>query len=228
MLGAENSSQFREKERFYEGILNPKEFKRNYVLRCYVPSVEMAPFVEHYFISRRRPDFDTEYVGHDVLSQPVVSLFIQPEGAFFHGPTTGKRTLHAKDAPMYVGAQFKPGGFYPFWGKKVAELTEKSIPVDDVIAGASNLFDGALLTKDDAQILAVIDKVLRTRKPSQLPSIDLIGRIIDYIERECDQATVASVAEHFAIGERALQDWTSIASDFGYSDQSHLLTILRG
>src|ERR1044072_4935161 len=123
---------FIEKKRFREGILNPAEFAHNYELHCYEPPSEMAPFVEHYFISRRRLEFDSGYEGYDVLSQPVVSLFMQPGKAFFQGPTTGKRILRSKDAPIYAGAEFKPGGFYPFWRTKVSYLTERTIPASEI------------------------------------------------------------------------------------------------
>lgn len=196
---------FQEKRRFYEGILNPREFAQNYVLRCYEPSEAMKPFVEHYFISRRRDHFDPAYVGYDVLSQPVVSLFIQPGGAFFQGPTTGRRTLRAKDSPIYVGAQFKPGGFYPFWHKKIAELTEKTIPADSVIPRARIVFGLSFLLQDDMKILSTIDEVLRAEQPKRLPGIGLVNQVIKYIESNSDTASVASVAGHFGISQRTLQ-----------------------
>ena len=196
---------FQEKRLFYEGILNPREFAQNYVLRCYEPSEAMRPFVEHYFISRRRAQFDPAYVGYDVLSQPVVSLFIQPGEAFFQGPTSGRRRLRAKDSPIYVGAQFKPGGFYPFWRKKIAELAEKTIPADSVIPKARTVFGRSFLLQDDMAILNRIDEALRAEQPKRLPGISLVNHVIQYIESNSAAASVASVASHFAISARTLQ-----------------------
>lgn len=198
-------SIFVEKQRFHEGILNPAEFARSYELHCYEPSVEMAPFVEHYFISRRRPDFDPEYEGHDVLSQPVATLFVQPSGAFFQGPTTGKRTLRSKDAPIYVGAQFKPGGFYPFWQSKVSYLTEQIVPANEIIPESTQYFTDNFLSSNDKTILQTIDTVLRTKQPKYDANVELVNRIVDYVQTQSRTATVSSVARYFAMSERSLQ-----------------------
>jgi AraC-like DNA-binding protein len=246
---------FSEKKLFYEGILDPQTFARNYILRCYEPSEAMAPFVEHYFISRRRPQFNPEYIGHDVLSQPVVSLFIQPGGAFFQGPTIHKRTLRAKDSPIYAGAQFKPGGFYPFWQHRVSDLAEKTIPAVSIIPKIQEISATTLLHQDDVDILIAIDEALCDIHPYYEPRIGLINEIVAYIES--GQATsVATIANAHSLSERSLQqlfqvyvgvgikwvimrtrflevikfarvqtkpDWTAIATDFGYSDQSHFI-----
>jgi AraC-like DNA-binding protein len=247
--------RFNEKKQFSEGILDPEAFARNYILRCYEPSEAMAPFVEHYFISRRLPHFDPEYVGYDVLSRPVASLFIQPGGAFVQGPSVHKRTLHAKDSSIYVGAQFKPGGFYPFWGQKMSDLAEKTISADAVIPGLQGLFGTALAELDDTAILSVIDTALRAVRPRNEPRIGFINEVTRYIEND-HITSVATVADAFAMSERTLQqlfqgyvgvgikwvimrarflevtkyaraqakpNWTTIATDFGYSDQPHFI-----
>lgn len=196
---------FDEKQRFREGILNPAEFTRNYELHCYEPSNEMAPFVEHYFISRRRPQFDPSYIGHDVLSQPVASLFVQPGGSFFQGPTTGKRTLRSKDSPIYVGAQFKPGGFYPFWRSKVSYLTEQAVPASEIIPEATDYFTDDFLSSSDEAILQTIDTVLQLKQPEHDTNINLINTIIAYVEKHSQTTDVSSVARQFAMSERSLQ-----------------------
>jgi len=199
---------FREKIEFHEGILNPSEFARNYDLRCYEPSEDMAPFVEHYFLSRRRPAYDADYVGNDVLSQPVVSLFFWPGpgGAFFQGPITGKRVLIAKNTPVYAGVQFKPGGFHPFWRRKISELAEKTIPAGSVLPTVTDDYNEKLLAQeDDQQLLLTIETVLRSKQPQPDRNIALVQQITDYIEGNNGVVTVAAVADHFAVSERSLQ-----------------------
>jgi len=247
---------FVEKNIFREAILKPGSFSYNYDLRCYEPSDALAQFVEHYFISRRREAFDPEYVGSDVLSQPVVTLFIKPDEAYFEGPTTGKRTLAAKDSPIYVGAQFKPGGFYPFWKKPVSLLAETRIDVDDIIPTLTSKTIHDLLSYDNQQIVASIESQLLTKLPTYDGNIELLGKIMDVIETDHDMTTVAKIAAHFGKSERTIQhlfqtyvgvgakwaimrarflevikyareqekpDWLHIASEYGYSDQSHFI-----
>ncbi len=195
--------RFREKKQFTEGILDPETFARNYTLRCYEPSEAMAPFVEHYFISRRLPQFDPGYVGYDVLSRPAVSLFVQTGGAFIQGPSVHKRTLRSKDSPLYVGAQFKPGGFYPFWQKQMSGLTEKIIPASQTFPELQEL-SKALTEQDDTVILNAIDKALRQIKPRDEPRVGFVNEVIRFIERE-HITSVTAVADAFAISERSLQ-----------------------
>lgn len=196
---------FVEKVLFREGILKPGSFMYNYDLRCYEPHDDLKPFVEHYFISRRRAEYDPEYVGSDVLSQPVVSLFIKPEGAYFQGPTTGKRTLKAKDSPIYIGVQFKPGGFYPFWQKPIRELAEKEIDAAAVLPLVTSKFIHDLLGYDNQQMLSSIETLLRSKKPKHDPNLETISAIIDAIEHDSSITTVASVAQRFGKSERTIQ-----------------------
>jgi AraC-like DNA-binding protein len=194
-----------EKAMFREGILKPGSFSYNYDLRCYEPSDDLKPFVEHYFISRRRHVYDTDYVGHDVLSQPVVTLFIKPEGAYFEGPTTGRRTLRAKDSPIYVGAQFKPGGFYAFYKKPINQLAEKNIKAAAVLPGLTEKVAEDILSQDNQQILTSIESLLRMQKPEKDFHLELINKIINIIENDSNMTTVAKVASHFGISDRSVQ-----------------------
>jgi AraC-like DNA-binding protein len=199
-----NEIRFQEKKRFYEGILDPETFAKNYTLRCYEPSDAMTPFVEHYFISRRQPQFDPEYIGYDVLSQPVVSLFIQPSGAFLQGPSVHKRSLRSQDSSIYVGAQFKPGGFHPFWQQNMSSLSEKVIPATAIIPELQGLPNARLTELDDTTILNVIDRALRAVRPRNEPRIGFVNEVVRFIEHD-HITSVTAVSDAFAMSERTLQ-----------------------
>lgn len=247
---------YTEKSLFREGILKPSSFMYNYELRCFEPGEELKPFVEHYFISRRRAEYDPTYVGSDVLSQPVVSLFFRPEGAYFEGPTTGKRTLAAKDWPIYAGVQFKPGGFHPFWKQPVSLLAETRVNASTLLPKVNEKFVHDLLSGENQQMLSSMEMLLQTQNPQSDPALKVIENIIDAIETDTTLTTVTSVAQCFGKSERTLQylfqtyigvglkwtimrsrflevikrarsqekvDWTQIAAEFGYTDQSHFI-----
>jgi AraC-like DNA-binding protein len=205
MLNSQQTdTHFREKKQFSEGILDPETFARNYTLRCYEPSVAMAPFIEHYFISRRLPKFDPEYVGYDVLSRPAASLFIQPDGAFIQGPSVHKRLLRAQNSAIYVGAQFKPGGFYPFWKQSVSDAAEKIIPAIPLIPELQKLSQTSLTTLSDTAILATIDTALSELHPRNEPRIGFVNEVVRYIEHN-QIASVGDAANAFTVSERTLQ-----------------------
>ena len=246
-----------EKPLFKEGILKPGPFTNNYDLRCYEPGEHLKPYVEHYFISRRRPDFDPDYEGVDVLSQPVVSLFIKPETAYIEGPTTGTRSLRARESAFYAGAQFKPGGFYPFWHQSISLLAEQHVPAKDLLPSLTDVYSKSIVDQTDNQLLlGLVEHCLLSAKPQYDPGIELVGQIVGKIEQSAGNITVSELAGGFGISERSLQllfktyvgvgakwaimrvrflevikfarqqtrpDWTAVASEFGYSDQSHFI-----
>lgn len=248
---------FIEKELFREGILKPSRFTENYDLHCYEPSAEMGPFVEHYFVSRRRTVFDPEYFGSDILSQPVVTLFLKPDKACFEGPTVGLRHLAAKDSPIYAGAQFKPGGFYPFWHQALTELAERSVPASSLIPAATPKYANSILAyKRNQEIVAELDALLCTIKPVFDENIPLLSKVLAIAELHLGIITVGELARQCHMSERKLQglfhdyigvgvkwaimrirllevikyartqsdpNWTTIATQFGYSDQSHFI-----
>lgn len=113
--------------------------------------------------------------------------------------------MRSKDSPIYVGAQFKPGGFYPFWLSKVSYLTEQIIPASDVAPEASHYFASGFLSSNNQTILTAIDAMLRSKQPKEDANIELVNRIVGYVQAHSRSATVASVARHFAMSERSLQ-----------------------
>lgn len=201
----EKSAKFTEKPDFYEGVLNMGEFAHSYDLRCYYPSPDMAEFVEHYFISRRRLDFDPDYAGEDILSQPVATLFFTPLGAFIQGPTTRTRRLIAKITPIYAGAQFRPGGFQPFLGQEMRTLAEKTLPATEVFTNVDDIFNRKVLALSNQPLLETMERLLRKQNPQPHPHLQIVEKIILYIEANAIGATVASVAKHFGMSERSLQ-----------------------
>lgn len=182
-----------------------EEFARSYDLRCYQPSPDMAEFVEHYFISRRRTDYDPHYTGEDILSQPVATLFFTPLGAFAQGPTTRTRRLIAKTTPMYAGAQFRPGGFQPFFGREMRILAEQTLPAAEVFANVDDIFNRKVLTLSNQPLLETIERLLRKQNPQPHPHLQIVEKIVLYIEEHAINATVVSVAKHFGMSERSLQ-----------------------
>jgi AraC-like DNA-binding protein len=199
---------FREKPLFREGILKPGPFSQNYELHCYEPCAALKPFVEHYFVSRRRSDFDLNYCGRDVLSQPVVSIFFKQDTANVEGPTTGARTLKARETPFYAGVQFKPGGFYPFYHQPVSELAEKTVPIASIMPSYTESYVQSLVDQtNNHQLLTMIETNLLLCRPQRDANIDLVNAIIGEIESRGgnENIAVSQIADTFNISERTIQ-----------------------
>jgi len=190
----------------HRGILDPEDFEKHIRLRCYKPSPDLAPYVEHFFVARWDLRGKPDYIGEDLLTQPVINLFFLEDAAFFNGITPGRRAFRASGKGTYAGVKFKPGGFHPFWPHLLTRTTEASIPATEVFPEADRRFSAALVTLPDDQVLvSKLEALLRTKHPAPDHKITLINTIIATIEADPQACTVAELTAHFHLSERNLQ-----------------------
>lgn len=235
-------------------ILNPLQAAKHYRLHLYSPSNKLTPFVDRYWVLRWNLP-DKHSFTCEVIPSPYINLTFMQEGARITGVTTGRYMYEVKGAGVIVGAQFKPGGFYPFWQQNLSELTDKAVPASSVFQEIDTSFNGAMLSLDDKRAVARLEALLLTYKPPADKNIELIGTIIASL-RSGDHQSVRSVAQAFGMSDRSLQElfhryvgvglkwvilrarlqkaakwaaelespnWTSIAAELGYADQSHFV-----
>lgn len=198
--------RYAESNHRHRGILNPDDFTKHVDLRCYKPSPDLAPFIEHYFVAhwdlRNQPD----YIGEDVLTQPVVNLFFIEGAAFFNGITPGKRIFRASGKGAYAGVKFKPGGFHPFWPHLLTTAAEDSISATTLFPQVDNTFCETLLAQsDNQQIVTELETLLRSKRPIPDLKILLISKITQSIEANPFDCTVSALARQFHMSERNLQ-----------------------
>ena len=111
------------------GILHPRAAAKNFRLTRHPPSKALAPFVAQYWIMRwalAKPYRQT------VIPYPCVNLAVQrgQSGVFGVASQSVSRVLEGEG--LVFGVQFLPGGFHAFFGKFIAGLTDRSIPIGDV------------------------------------------------------------------------------------------------
>jgi len=190
----------------HRGILNPENFEKHVDLRCYKPSPDLAPFIEHCFVARWDLRNQADYIGEDVLTQPAINLFFVEGTAFFNGITPGKRTFRASGKGTYAGVKFKPGGFHPFWPQVLTTAAESSIPATKLFPQADSAFCIALLAHENNQhVVAELESLLRSKQAKPDAKIALIGEIIKTIESDPFECTVVALAAKFHMSERNLQ-----------------------
>ena len=188
------------------GIVNPQAFARNVQIHYFEPAKSLAPFVAHYFVARLQTQDDPEYTASYVLSQPAVHLLFTPEESSIIGITTRKHVFRLKDRSVFAGARFKPGGFYPFWNGRMADLAEKTIPASEVFPQANATFVADLLTQSDPEIADTIERLLKRKQPKQDEKLELVKNITATIETQRNMHTTQAVAKTFGLSERTLQD----------------------
>lgn len=252
---------FEEKQDEFAGILDPTMAARNYTLRRFLPSAQLAPFVEHYWIvSWNLPD-GTSYEA-EVLPHPNLNLAFTRERGWITGVTTGKYTYEVKGAGAVFGVMFRPGGFRPFYRRAVSELLGTTLDARRVFPAATDAARLRLMShRDTDRIIAHAETLLMgDGLPEADPNVATAARIVDTARENRGIVTVGALAKHSRVRERTLQhlfqhyvgvgpkwvirlyrlveaatvasaddapNWSSVAYELGYADQSHFTNDFR-
>ena len=175
----------------HRGVLDLAHAAQNFSLHRYYPSERLAPFIEHFWI-----------IHWDLR----VNLAFTRERGWITGVTTDKYTYHLEGAGDVLGIQFRPGAFRQFFGRSVAEITDKTLPSTDVFPASGDAFRKQLLDRaSDAEIVADGEALLAAALPQFDPNIDLINEIIALVRDDRALASVGEIAERFGMPQRTLQ-----------------------
>lgn len=185
------------------GILNPTAAAKNFRLTRYPPSQELAPFVARYWIMRwalAKPYRQT------VIPYPCVNLAVERgrSGVFGVARQSVSRVLQGEG--LVFGVKFLPGGFRTFFGKSIASLTDRSIPIGDVFDEPGRDWEAAILgLDDDAAMIAEAESRLRAKRPQCHADADAVLRIVNTIADEREITKVEDVVRRAGLSKRSLE-----------------------
>jgi AraC-like DNA-binding protein len=189
----------------HPGIINSEDFAAHFALRCYEPSPDLQPFVTHIWTQRTKQPFDPGLKPPiEIVSGPNVYLFFTAESAFIHGVT--KTFEYDPFASVVIaGVKFKPGGFYPFLQRPIAELHVAAPSVASVFPAADEMFREKLLVQPDDSIVKMLENLLRSSSPQEDKNLDVITEILSALASDSSLRTVSATAQAFGMSERSLQ-----------------------
>lgn len=141
----------------------------------------------------------------EILSAPNVHLFITPESALIRGIVNAQLLYDATVPAVIAGVTFRPGGFYPFFRQPVSRLGEKTTALKPLFPGADERFAAKLTGQSDEVIFAMLEHLLRNKRPVPDKNLDLVTRIMVALEHDETLQTVAAVARVFGKSERSIQ-----------------------
>jgi AraC-like DNA-binding protein len=184
------------------GILHPQEGAAHFRLTRHRPAADLAGLVErHWIVSwdlRGRAPYTSQVIPH-----PSVNLVIEPHGAHVYGVATVRFERRLEGAGKAVGTKFRPGGFHPFVGFPVAELTDASVSLGELFGPAGDeLAERAAGASDPT---ALVEAFLRERAPAHDPNVDLIAWIVRGMLDEPQITRVAELAARHGMSARTLQ-----------------------
>lgn len=233
-------------------VLNAEQTAQHYTFQTYNVSAELAPFADYYWVMRwdlrNKPPVTAE-----VIPSPYTNLTFMSEGARITGVSTGKYSYQLQGEGTIFGVKFKPGAFHVFYKKSLHNLTDKHIPANLIFEEIDDAFNKAILKSSDSTAVRLIEELLTTRNPILDKYLQLVSKVIDYLETQ-EHATTDGLLALTSLSERRLQeifreyvgvgikwislrirliravelaaklekpDWTTIAHQLGYADQSH-------
>jgi len=188
-----------------KGILHSTAREQSFQHARHFPSDDLQPFIEHFWMVgwdlRGQPPHLAE-----TLPYPSVHIVIEKDRAEVTGVVTGKFTRLLEGQGRVFGIKFKPGAFYPFWKTPVSQLSDKTLPVQEVFGSAGKTLVQAIRAEDEeAKRIAIAEEFLRARKPEPDENVALINRIIDRIIADREILQVEDIAHLFGLNKRTLQ-----------------------
>jgi AraC-like DNA-binding protein len=185
------------------GILEPDAAP--FRLAIHPPSPELAAHVERHWVVRWDLRGREPYLT-EILPHPSVNLVIEPGGSAVHGVTTGRWSRLLEGRGEGIGTKFRPGAFAPFTRVPMAELTNISAPLGEVLGpDAGGLEREVLSREDDRDRIAVVQAFLRTRMPAPDPRLETVTRIVRSMLEVPPGTRLDQLCGRFGMSPRTMQ-----------------------
>jgi AraC-like DNA-binding protein len=228
-----------------KGIVDPAQLMTRVRFRRVDPAPALRAFVEHYWLIDW--NLPAPYEQH-VVPHPSVNIVFQPGSAQVAGVGRELFSIKLEGTSTVSGIQFRPGGFRPFFGRPVATLTGRRVPLP--FRGPT----GDVLHGNNSARAAALDRFLIALDPRPDAKAAQAMRLVDAIRHDRTILRVEGFAAQAGLTERALQRlfadcvgvgpkwvilryrvlevldraepgvaWATLAADLGYSDQAHLI-----
>lgn len=198
------------------GVLRPDLARRRFTLERLSPPEPLAEWVEHLWIVRWDLPPGTTFPS-EVLTHPAVHLTVEqgtearfghelPAG-LVHGVVTRTFRIELRGAGSVVGARFRPGGFGAFTGRDVADLTDRVLPMREVLGPGTDGLVAAVVEAgdDDRRAAAAVTAALEARRPPPDPRYDELLEVVRLMLEDRTLTSVEAVGERVGVSSRTLQ-----------------------
>src|SRR6185369_9671 len=144
-----------------------------------LPSAEVAPFVEHYWIVH------WDLLGHapltrETLPHPSIHVILEQGRSGVAGVTTGKFTRVLEGCGRVFGIKFRPGGFRGFVNSAVADFTNRVTPLHEIFGEDGPQLEARVLALEtDQQQVEAAERFIRERLPARDEAGELAAKIAE-------------------------------------------------
>jgi AraC-like DNA-binding protein len=187
------------------GIIDPAAGLTKFRLDRYPPSADVGRFVDRYWVVSWDLR-DDEPFTQQVFAHPVVNIVFAEEGPLIHGVTTriGERKLEG--AGRALGIMFRPAGFRPFLGRALSTITDRAVPIAEVLGPeALDLARTVDAASDGAELTAAADGFLAARVPGARQPSETSTELVEHAAADPSLTRVDALAALAGVGVRQLQ-----------------------
>jgi AraC-like DNA-binding protein len=141
-----------------------------------------------------------------LLPHPCVNVVLDRGLLTVNGVGRERFTYTYRGVGEVFGIKFRPGGFLPFFGRPLSELTDTVLPAEQLWGPPATVLAERMVAAPgvDGRV-ALVEEFLRERWPPPDPQVDLVQRIVAALLHDRAIARVDDVTEMFAINPRTLQ-----------------------
>lgn len=194
---------FRNKPKISTGILSREKGAAFFQLNRYLPSKELADFIEHYWIVEWSLPEGHSHV-QEVLPTLSVQLAFQLNTATIYGLKKGRFIQPISGTGRVAGVKFKPGGFYPFLKSSLHALGNRETDAYELL----NIAIPSVyipVTGGYEPVLEGIENFLLRLYPQKDEKMLLVQQIADTIITNRSILSIAQLATQFHLTIRTLE-----------------------
>ncbi len=186
------------------GIVLPARAFEKFELNRIAPQAPVDRFVDRYWIASWDLSEPFEQV---VVPPPAVNLVFEPDGtAILSGVLHDEFHRILEGTGWVFGVLFRPGGFRPFLGRPMAELSGQRLSIDEVFGSdGKELAFAVAEAKDDQVRSELVDGFFQVRIPVERTVGEDLSELIESAGGEDLVSSVADLASQFGVSIRTLQ-----------------------
>jgi len=167
------------------------------------PAPDIAGYIEHFW--RVAWEVTGPPVVREVLSHPSVHIVIERGRSAVAGVPRGRFVRRLEGQGEVFGIKFRPGAFRPLAAGAVSRLTDRTVPLDELLPGAAALEAGVLAAAEFDARIAAATVFLRGALPPRDPVVDQVAAVVQRILDDREIRRVDDVARLVGGSPRALQ-----------------------
>ncbi|RFP12795.1 MULTISPECIES: helix-turn-helix domain-containing protein [unclassified Duganella] len=188
-----------------KGVVNPAAAEKIFRLERYLPTPDLAPFVEYFWLVAWQLPEGVVHVQR-TLPSPCIHLVFDAGRTAVFGVMTGAFEYTLKNSGRILGVRFLPGAFRSFLKQPVQSVTDRELPLSALFDCDDAEAERSVLTAADAAgMVEAASAILRRALPVPDPQTARIAEILDAIAHHPEITQVQQLADHTGISVRRLQ-----------------------